>query len=374
MSVFEVHTAIEKVAAIAAQHAVAVDREGRFPAEALEAFAASGLYGLVSSGAVGGHSQGMRAAAEVVERLARACGSTAMVVCMHYAGAFVIEKFGDEATRRDIAAGRHLSTLAFSEAGSRSMFWAPVSTSTRDGASVRLDARKSWVTAARYATAYVWSSKPLEGSEASTIWLVPRDAAGLTVERPFTGLGLRGNDSSPVAADGVIVPETARLGEEGKGFGVMMEVVLPAFSVMNAACSVGLMEAAIARTAEHASGARWQHSGQAPADLATVRAYIAKMRVKADMARTLWLDTLVALETGRADAMLRVLEVKAACNDAAIEVTDLAMRVSGGAAFRGDVGVERYFRDARAGAVMAPTSDAAYEFIGKAVCNMPLFG
>ena len=40
MSVFEVHTAIEKVAAVAAQHAVAVDREGRFPAEALEAFAA----------------------------------------------------------------------------------------------------------------------------------------------------------------------------------------------------------------------------------------------------------------------------------------------------------------------------------------------
>ena len=92
------------------------------------------------------------------------------------------------------------------------------------------------------------------------------------------------------------------------------------------------------------------------------------------MARTLWLDTLEALTTGRADAMLRVLECKAACNDAAIEVTDLAMRVCGGAAFRGDVGVERYFRDARAGAVMAPTSDALYDFIGKAVCNMPLFG
>ncbi len=154
----------------------------------------------------------------------------------------------------------------------------------------------------------------------------------------------------------------------------MMEVVLPAFSAMNSACSVGLMEAAVTRAAEHASGAKWTHSSQSPADLATVRAYLAKMRVKSDMARALWLDTLEALSTGRADAMLRVLECKAACNDAAIEVTDLAMRVCGGAAFRGDVGVERYFRDARAGAVMAPTSDALYDFIGKAVCNMPLFG
>jgi alkylation response protein AidB-like acyl-CoA dehydrogenase len=374
MSHHDVSAPLEAVAAVAAEHAAAVDREGRFPRESLDAAAREGLLGLVSAAEVGGMGHGLRDAATVVERLGRACGSTAMVVCMHYAATLVIERFGDDATRRAIAAGRHLSTLAFSEAGSRSMFWAPVSTATKTPEGVRLDAKKSWVTSAHAAQSYVWSSKPVEGAEASTIWLVPKGAKGITVEGPFTGLGLRGNESSPVTADGVVVPERARLGDDGKGFGVMMEVVLPAFSAMNAACSVGIMESSVARAAEHASSARWAHSGQSPADLATVRAYLAKMRVKTDMARALWLDTLDALSTGRADAMLRVLECKAACNDAAIEVTDLAMRVSGGAAFRGDVGVERYFRDARAGAVMAPTSDALYDFIGKAVCNMPLFG
>jgi alkylation response protein AidB-like acyl-CoA dehydrogenase len=54
-------------------------------------------------------------------------------------------------------------------------------------------------------------------------------------------------------------------------------------------------------------------------------------------------------------------------------VLDLGMRVSGGAAFRGDIGVERFFRDARAATVMAPTTDALYDFIGKAVCGMPVF-
>ena len=49
------------------------------------------------------------------------------------------------------------------------------------------------------------------------------------------------------------------------------------------------------------------------------------------------------------------------------------MRVCGGAAFRKEVGVERFFRDARAGGVMAPTTDVLYDFIGKAVCGMPLF-
>src|SRR5947207_7715027 len=97
------------------------------------------------------------------------------------------------------------------------------------------------------------------------------------------------------------------------------------------------------------------------------------MQVKTDMARSLLLDSLTALETGRPDAMLRVLEVKAAAGEAATEVTDLAMRVCGGAAFRKEVGVERNFRDARAATVMAPTTDVLYDFIGKAVVGLPLF-
>jgi len=91
------------------------------------------------------------------------------------------------------------------------------------------------------------------------------------------------------------------------------------------------------------------------------------------MAQALLLDTIAAIETGRPDTMLRVLEVKAGAGEAALEVTELAMRVCGGAAFRKDVGVERHFRDARAASVMAPTTDVLYDFIGKAVCGLPLF-
>jgi alkylation response protein AidB-like acyl-CoA dehydrogenase len=97
------------------------------------------------------------------------------------------------------------------------------------------------------------------------------------------------------------------------------------------------------------------------------------MRVKTDMANALLEDTIAALESQRPDAMLRVLECKAAAGESAGEVLDLAMRVCGGAAFRKEVGVERLFRDARAAGVMAPTTDALYDFIGKAVCGLPLF-
>jgi alkylation response protein AidB-like acyl-CoA dehydrogenase len=143
---------------------------------------------------------------------------------------------------------------------------------------------------------------------------------------------------------------------------------------MSAANSVGMMETATTRAAAHAAGITFQHTGSKLAELPTVRAYLARMRIKTDATRALLTDTLDAMEGSRPDAVLRVLESKAAAGEAGSEVTDLAMRVCGGAAFRKEVGVERIFRDARASTIMGPTTDVLYDFIGKAICGLPVFG
>lgn len=370
----EIQDRVEAIATgVAAAEADDVDRRGAFPKATMDALAAAGLYGLISAREVGGLGGGPGAAAAAVARMARVCGSTGMVLAMHYAGAAVIEKLGPQGVRRDIAKGKHLSTLAFSEAGSRSHFWAPTSTAKQNGGGIVLDAEKSWVTSAGAATAYVWSSKPVTAEGASTLWLVPAQTPGLKMPRPFDGLGLRGNDSRPVSASQAVIPESQRLGDDGAGFGIMMGVVLPYFNLMNAAFSVGLMETATERTAAHASGARYAHLDSTLADLPTIRAYVARMRVKTDMAKALVADAIEAVESGRDDAMLRVLESKAAAGETALEVSQLGMRVCGGAAYRKDVGVERVFRDAQAASVMAPTTDQLYDFIGKASCGLPLF-
>jgi alkylation response protein AidB-like acyl-CoA dehydrogenase len=354
--------------------AAEIDESGAFPREAINALGEKGLLGLISAPEVGGSGQGLRAAVLAVERVARECGSTAMVLCMHYAGTAVIEAYGPRRVREEIAAGRHLTTLAFSESGSRSHFWAPVSSASAHNGTVQLEARKGWVTSAGEADSYVWSSRPMEADGASTLWLVPARAAGLSIAAPFNGLGLRGNASSPVTARQAAVERGAMLGPDGGGFEIMMSTVLPYFQLMNAAFSIGTMEAATSKAAAHAASTKFEHLGQALSDLPTIRAYVARLRIKTDMARALLLDALDAIETNRPEAMLRVLEVKAAAGEASTEVTDLAMRVCGGAAFRKETGVERHFRDARAATVMAPTTDALYDFIGKAACGMPLFG
>jgi alkylation response protein AidB-like acyl-CoA dehydrogenase len=207
----------------------------------------------------------------------------------------------------------------------------------------------------------------------STIWLVTGKSQGLYVPTPFDGLGLRGNSSSPIRAEGVLVARDAMLGPDGGGFDIMMGNVLPHFQVLSAACYLGIMEAATRKAASHVAAAKLTHLSQSLADLPTVRAFLARMRVKTDMVRALLLDTLSAVEGGRGDAQLRVLEIKAAAGETATEVTDLGMRVCGGAAFRKEGGIERTFRDARAGTVMSPTTDLLYDFIGKAVAGLPLF-
>jgi alkylation response protein AidB-like acyl-CoA dehydrogenase len=285
----------------------------------------------------------------------------------------VIEQHGSSATRHAIAKGDHLSTLAFSEPGSRSQFWASLNVASVQGDTVHITGKKSFVTSAHKADSYVWSTKPIAGGELSTLWLVPKDTSGLRVDGSFDGLGLRGNDSAPIVAEGIKLPLSARLGEDGGGFGIMMGAVLPWFNVMSAAVSAGIMETSVERAAKHVASTKFDHASSTIADLPTVRAFIARMRIRTDQTKALNADTLAAIVSGRADATLRVLESKAAAGEAATEVTDLAMRVCGGAAFRKDVGVERAFRDARAAIVMAPTTDVLYDFIGKAVCGLPLF-
>lgn len=371
MSILET---LEPIASgVIAENAADVDATGRFPAHTLEALAEAGLLGLLTPEEHGGHGASFGDAARVVERIARECASSAMVVCMHYAGAAVLAQHGSAEVNRAIAEGRHISTLAFSEAGSRSHFWAPLSTATVDDDQVVLNAKKSWITSARGATAYVWSSQPLGTEGASTLWLVPSDADGLQRPGPFTGLGLRGNDSVPVTATEVRVPAANQLGHDGAGFDIMMSTVLPVFSLMNAAGSIGVMEGALRGATAHVSGTRYGHLDSSLADLPTIRAYLAKARVRADQARALWADACDAVDTGREDAMLRVLQVKASAGDAALDVLSTCMRICGGAAYRKDVGVERYFRDGQAASVMAPTSDVLYDFIGKALTGQPLF-
>jgi alkylation response protein AidB-like acyl-CoA dehydrogenase len=356
------------------------DKEGRFSTEAVDALGRAGFLGLMLPAEFGGTGLGPRTFAAVTAILAEADASVAMVYLMHICAAAAITAARASTAvaqiLKEIASGGHLSTLAFSEPGSRSHFWAPVSRARRNGSGVRITAKKSWVTSAGCAQSYVVSSLAPEGAGPtdSTLYLVSAGARGLSVEGSWDGLGLRANASAPMMLDDCEVPYELHLTNDGAGFNAMLEVVLPHFNLGAAAVALGLCRAVVTATATHLKSARFEHLGQSLGEsLPTLRAQLAIMQIDTDGLSARLDDLVDHLERPRDTTLLRVLETKAAAGDIAIGVTSTAMRVCGGAAFSKRMIIERLFRDAHAGAVMAPTGDVLREFIARAVLGMPLF-
>lgn len=360
-------------------HARDVDGAGRFPEESIAALGDAGFLGLCVPREYGGAGEGLPLFAAVAELLAHECSSTAMVFVMHVAATQAIASSRTLARKGEllasIAAGKHLTTLAFSEKGSRSQFWAPVSQLEQSNGAFVVSAEKSWVTSAHHADSYVASAQqPGAGSPLeSTLFVVRRSKGAVRVLTAFDGLGLRGNESAPVVFDRTPVAREDFLTPLGEGAAMMLQVVLPWFNVGTSAMAVGLCRGAMAATSEHLQTAGFAHTGTGLRDLPTLRARLADMSVRTEQAAALLARSLDEIESGGAAAPLLVLQTRLASIEAAIEVTDLAMKACGGAAFSRHLRVERLFRDARAGWVMAPTADHLRDFVGRALTGLPLF-
>src|SRR5260370_6087612 len=121
-----------------------------------------------------------------------------MIYLMHVGALQVIAASPNKQLLEKIESERALTTLAFSEKGSRSHFWAPVSRAHQNGKGIEIDADKSFVTSAGRAEYYVVSTGAVAGNSVmeSTLYLVRRGTAGVHVLGEWKGLGLRGNPSA----------------------------------------------------------------------------------------------------------------------------------------------------------------------------------
>jgi alkylation response protein AidB-like acyl-CoA dehydrogenase len=364
---------------VLAGHAADVDRAGRWPSESVEALSKAGLLGLTVPDSLGGAGARPGIFAAVTGVLAEQCASTAMIYLMHLCATQVIVGAPAfpfrESVLRAIAAGRHLSTLALSEKGSRSHFWAPMSQVVVEGDRHRLSAAKSWVTSAGKADSYIVNTGSTEHSDLtdSTLYYVPRETAGLRVTGSFNGLGLRGNGSAPMQLENVTLSASHRISDDGAGFPLMMETVFPWFQIGSAAVSLGIARAATEGIRQHLLASKLEHLGQSLASLMNLRARLAQMQIAIDTQQAFLEHACHEMENPSPTTLRALLESKAAAAEAALEVTDLAMRTGGGACFSRHLSVERNFRDARACSVMAPTTDVLHDFIGRTLLDMPLF-
>ncbi|HWO73585.1 MAG TPA: acyl-CoA dehydrogenase family protein [Dehalococcoidia bacterium] len=356
-------------------NAQAIDRERRFPAENLRAFAERGLMGLMVPTTYGGLGGSLGDLVRVEEEIGRGCASTAMCFLMHCCGVATIAAKATpeqgERWLRPAAQGVLLATLAFSERGTGAHFYQPeLALQARNG-SFLLSGRKSFVTSGGHADLYpVLVQSP--AGQGLDIFVVEKAAAGLSFEGAWNGVGMSGNSSIVTRFEDVRLAEADRLGPPGSGQELVFNVVAPTFLAGLAAVNVGIAQSALDDAVEHAKTRRYA-TGSSLSEVPAVQRHLADMAVEAESARQLVRAAAAAADRGDAAALAMLIEAKIGATRAAQRVTETAMEVGGGLAYSRAVDMERHWRDARAGSVMAPTNDVLAEWLGKVLTGLPLF-
>lgn len=374
---------------VLAPNAATIDSESRFPRENLKTLGDAGILGLPIAAELGGPGADLLTIALVSEELGAGCASTAMCCHMHLAATALISAVaeGDQVDRflTPILRGEHLSTYAISEPGSGSRWWHMDSFVERREGGYHLASFKSFATSAGEADSYV---VPVRASSEAphhefTLLLVDRSIDNVKAIGAWDAMGLRGNRSTPVHFDGCFVPDANRLGQAAFGFPLLMAYGLPYYQVGLAAVYLGIARAAFEFAIGHVTKRVHADTRLPLSKVETVQLYVADMKLRLDQARAFvfekaryidWLaerkgDLLQMVDD--TEFLQSVAAVKVIGCQASAAVANLALQVCGGTGYSRKNPVERYFRDARAGALMGPADDILRVLIGQRALGLP---
>jgi isovaleryl-CoA dehydrogenase len=361
-----------------AEHRIApaaakTDHERAFPAENLRALGEIGALGLTVPAEHGGAGAALTALAEASEIVGSACASSGMVFLMHSVTAATIAAGGGARAGEVLgrmASGSALGTLAFSERGTGAHFYAPELQAVRSNGGLTVNGRKSFVTSGGHADVYlILVQGEAEGS--ADAYLVSGDQPGVRADGTWSGLGMAGNSSVALELENVALTDDDRIGPAGEAIGLVFNAVAPFFLVGLAAVNVGIAAAAAAAATAHARDRRYP-DGSSLAEVQYVQHLIADMDLAMRQARLLVREAARLGEAGDELALVAIMEAKVVATEAATAVTQKALDATGGQGYTPALPIERHLRDARAGAVMAPTNAVLRSWIGKALAGLPV--
>lgn len=372
---------VEPLAHDFAARAAAHDRDGSFPFENFEALRAANLHALTVPTAYGGLGAGELDYTLVLERVAWGDAATALVLGMHCANMGILvegQLWPDRLPalcQAVVSEGALINAAqAEPEMGSPSHGGLPATTAQRDEAGEwRISGRKIYTTGApilRYFIVLAALEEPDQPVRLGT-FLVPRDAPGVRIEETWDALALRASGSHDLVLDGARLPATALLDTRPPGAPDPRGALgLPWSTLTLGAIYTGVAQAALDEAAHFAATRIPTGLGKPIGELPAVRVKLGRMAAllltSHRLLRGLAADWVHYPE--RRPALREEMGlVKAITTNNAVEVTDLALRIAGGAGLQQTSRLQRLLRDARAGLVNAPLEDVVWENAGRAV-------
>ncbi len=245
-----------------------------------------------------------------------------------------------------IASGATVTSFALTEPEAGSDSAAVQTRATLDGNEYVLNGSKRYITNAGKAglfTVMARTNPDVKGGGGVSAFVVPADLPGITVGKPEKKMGQHGAQIHDITFDNVRVPAWNRLGGEGEGFKVAMQV-LDKGRLHIAALCVGVAERLIADSVAYA-GERKQF-GQALAQFQLIQGMIADMKTEAMAARALVMEGARKRDAGQ-NIVLEAAAAKYFASEMVGRVADKAVQIFGGAGYVADYGIERLYRDVR---------------------------
>lgn len=328
----------------------ASEADGTFPAELWADLGSADLLGLVTPEEHGGSAADATAVALLAEELSRASGGiavTALVSAYMAAPHIVRNGTAEQQARwlRPLADGSAVASIAVTEPGTGSDVARVTTRARRQGDDYVIDGRKMYITNAGIADVVVVGARTGdEGRAGVTLFLVETTSPGFSVGRPLRKMGWHSSDTREVVLDEVVVPASAVLGVENRGFYQIMEA-FQLERIALAGMAIGHAAECLQLSLDHV---RQREAFGAPlVQLQTIRHRLATMDIELQAARVITYQAAARLDAGHPEAGRSVAQAKYLSAQACNRIVDDAVQLFGGAGFVEESAVARHFRDAR---------------------------
>ncbi|WP_372467471.1 acyl-CoA dehydrogenase family protein [Microbacterium maritypicum] len=343
------------------------DEKHLFPRESLNRGGELGLGGIYVREDFGGAGLSRSDTVAIFEELAKGDPAVAAYISIHNMVVWMIDTYGDDTQREtwlpQLTAMQEFGGYCLTEPGVGSDAANVATSAVREGDDYVLTGMKQFISGAGEAAVYVVMARTGEpGARGISAFLVPGDAEGLSFGPLEKKMGWHAQPTRQVIFDGVRVPASAMLGDEGRGFAIAMSA-LNGGRLNIAACSLGGAEWALDKAV------RYVHErvafGEPLAEKQAILFAIADMRTELHAARLMVRDGAQAVDEQAPDATMRCAMAKRFATDAGFDVANRALQLHGGYGYLQDYGIERVVRDLRVHQILEGTNEIMRLIVGR---------
>src|ERR1700748_86024 len=332
-----------------APYAADVDEKPRFPDEALSALNASGFNAVHIPEEYGGQGADSVATCIVIEEVARVCASSSLIPAVNKLGTMGLILRGSDELKKHVlptlAEGAMASyALSEREAGSDT---ASMRTRARaDGDDWILNGTKCWITNGGKSTWYTVMAvtDPDKGANGISAFMVHKDDEGFSVGPKEKKMGIKGSPTTELYFENCRIPGDRIIGEPGTGFKTALQTLdhtRPTVGAQAVGIAQGAVDAAVAYTKDR------KQFGKSISEFQGVQFELADMAMKVEAARLMVSGAAARAERGEPNLGFISAAAKCFASDTAMDVTEAAVQLFGGAGYTTDFPVERMMRDAK---------------------------